>query len=58
VISISDTYLNIELDRNKTQKVRVFVKDSDGKVIISEDYKITKNYIKDEDINLDKLFFE
>ena len=58
VISIEDTYLNIELNKNKIQNIRVSAKDSDWKVIISKDYKIIKNYIKDEDINLDKVLFE
>jgi hypothetical protein len=46
------------LNNNKVQKIRVFIKDNDGKVIISEDYDITKNYIKNEDIDLDKVLFE
>ena len=58
IISTEEWYLNIELNTNKVQTIRVFVKDSDSKVIISKDYTITKKYIKDEDINLDKVVFE
>ena len=58
ISSSNNSYLNIELDRNKTQLIRVFVKDEDGVVMVSKDYKIIKEYIKDEEINLDNVIFE
>ena len=58
IYSSEYSYLNIELDKNKIQLIRIFVKDIDWIVIASKDYKIVKQYIKDEDINLDNIIFE
>ena len=51
-------YLNIDLNKNKNQLIRVFVKDSDWVVIVSKDYKIIKEYIKEEEIDLWNIVFE
>ncbi len=57
ILSTEYSYLNIELDKKKTQIIRVFVKDSDWVVIVSKDYKIIKNYIKNEEIDLGDIVF-
>ncbi len=58
ITNIKDNYLEIQLDNNKTQNIRVFVKDSDANLILSKNYKVIKNYIKDEDIDLNKISFK
>ncbi len=58
ISSKNENYLKIELNNNKVQEIRVYVKDLDWRVIISKDYKIVKSYIKDEDINLKSVVFE
>ncbi|MDD4151215.1 MAG: PKD domain-containing protein, partial [Candidatus Gracilibacteria bacterium] len=58
----TDSYSNggpvkVTLNNNKFQNVRIFLLDSDNKIVSSQDLKIVKNYIKEENIDLDSLSF-
>ncbi len=48
----------ILLNEKKTQKIRIFILDENKKLIDSKDLLITKNYIKEELIDLQKFKFE
>lgn len=58
----TDSYSNwspvkVTLNENKVQTARVFLLDADNKVVSSQDIKIVKDYIKEEEINIDNLSF-
>lgn len=51
------TPLTIELNKNKSQKIRVFTLDSDEKLIDVYDFTIEKDYIVEQEIDLDAIEF-
>jgi hypothetical protein len=58
----TETYENgapikITLNDNKTQNIKVSLLDADKKVVSSQEIKVTKDYIKEENIDLDSLSF-
>lgn len=55
--SSKDTYLNVKLNKNREQLVRVYVNDNDWNVIKSKDYKIIKKYLKESEIDLWEIEF-
>jgi hypothetical protein len=50
--------LTIELNDNKTQKVRVYTLDENEKLIDTYDFVIEKSYIEEQVIDLDTIEFE
>jgi hypothetical protein len=45
------------LNKDKTQTFRIFLLDADQKTVESKDITITKNYIKEENVDLSKVNF-
>ena len=50
--------VRIELNNQKIQKIRIFLKDWDNKVIETKDLTIEKQYVKDEQISTDEIKLE
>lgn len=50
--------IKINLNQNKFQKIRAFVKNSSWEVVDSKDIIITKNYIKEEIVDINNIVFE
>ncbi|MDD5213581.1 MAG: PKD domain-containing protein [Candidatus Gracilibacteria bacterium] len=58
----TETYENgapikVTLNDNKTQNIKVSLLDANKKVVSSQEIKVTKDYIKEENIDLDSLSF-
>jgi hypothetical protein len=51
------TPLTIELNKNKSQKIRVFTLDSDEQLIDVYNFTIEKEYIIEQEIDLDAIVF-
>jgi hypothetical protein len=49
--------IEIPLNDKKIQTIRVFTLDGSGNTLDSRDIKITKNYIKEEEIDMDTIIF-
>ncbi len=49
--------LEIVLNDKKTQKSRVFTLDWSGQILDSKDILINKNYVKEEDVDIDAIIF-
>jgi len=49
--------IKVELNENKYQTIRVFIKDSNGNIVDSKDIKIIKEYITEEEIDINKIVF-
>ncbi len=50
--------IKIELNKNKYQTFRAFVKNSSWSLVGSTDIKIVKNFIEEQVVDLDKIVFE
>ena len=50
-------YCRNKLNKNKYQKIRVFTKSNSWDLIDFKDFTIIKNYITEEEINIDKIIF-
>ena len=50
--------IKVELNKNRIQTIRVFIKDEDSIVVASKDIIIQKEYIKENEINLNDIIFD
>lgn len=50
--------IEVVLNDNKVQKIRVFVRNTTWKIVGSRDLTITKNYIEEEAIDINTIIFE
>ncbi len=53
----SGSIINVKLNDNKYQKIRLFIKGSDNKITASKDLTIVKNYVEVKIIDLKTLVF-
>ncbi len=49
--------IKVELNTNRYQKIRVFIKNTQGKVVDSKDIIIIKDYIEEETIDINSIVF-